>query len=139
MIYLDALGRFAGSAVRQTPVGFSMILDMSAKKREKLADQLTWFANHSTLGLPDDRKNPRIVPFMQRAILRFPHGHERIVKIIDLSVASVGVESDVLPALGAPVFIGATAAVVVRHFEGGFAAEFITSFAAGQIDAMTRL
>jgi hypothetical protein len=139
VIYLDALGRFAGAAVRQVSDGFSMILDISAKKRETLADQLTWFANHAGIDLPDDREHERIVPFRQRAILRSLDGREHMVKILDLSLSGVGIETNRLPALGEPVFIGSTPAVVVRHFEGGFAGEFITVFAVGEINRMTRL
>jgi len=139
VVYLDALGRFAGRAVRAVPEGFSMTIDLSPGKRERLADQLTWFANRLEAGLPEDRRHERVTPLMQRAILRLPNGDEQFVKILDLSISGVGVETNCVPALGTPVTIGATPLVVIRHFDAGFAGEFITPFAEGEVDELTRL
>ncbi|MCX7900457.1 MAG: PilZ domain-containing protein, partial [Methylocystis sp.] len=45
ILYLTALGRFAGAVTRITPVGFDMSLKMSPAKRDRLASQLDWYAN----------------------------------------------------------------------------------------------
>jgi len=139
VIYLDALGRFVGQAVRITVEGFAVTLSLSRNKRETLADRLTWFANRSGVGLQDNRRYERFVPLMRRAILRLPNEREHIVKIRDISVSGVAVETGHLPKLGAPIIIGNTPVVVVRHFEGGFAGEFVAPFADGEIDELTRL
>ena len=39
-----------------------MTIAATPRKRDKLAAQLTWLANRSTLGLPEDRRHDRIVP-----------------------------------------------------------------------------
>jgi hypothetical protein len=51
----------------------------------------------------------------------------------------VSAEAAHLPSLGERVSIGSAYANVVRHFDGGFAAEFLTPFAVGEIDEATRL
>lgn len=139
VVYLDALGRFEGNAVRIVPEGFAMTLNMSPRKREHLADQLTWFANRKALNLEDERRHERFAPILRRAVLRLPNSKETIVKILNFSRSGVAVESELQPNLGTPVLIGTTPIVVVRHFENGFAGEFVTPFGRGEIDELTRL
>jgi len=139
VVYLDELGRFAGIASNLLAAGFGITLSLPPLKRDRLADQLIWFANRDAIGLPEDRRHDRIVPIMRRAVLRLPDKRETIVKIKDISISGVGLETDARPTVGAPVLIGSTAAVVVRQFEGGFACEFATPFAPGAIDESTRL
>ncbi len=42
--------------------GFSMSINATDRKREKLAAQLTWPANKHELGLPEDRRHDRLTP-----------------------------------------------------------------------------
>lgn len=139
IVYLDEIGRFAGVTVRQAPTGFAIAMNLPAPKRDKLADQLTWFANRHVVGLPEDRRHERIVPLMQRAMLRLPDGSEYIVKILDISTSGAGIETDLRPPLGTRIVVGGTPAVVVRHFDGGIAGEFTTPLAPGEVDESTRL
>jgi hypothetical protein len=139
VVYIDALGRFSGSAVRTHVDGFSMTIDASAQRREMLADKLTWFANRIALNLVDARRHERVEPFQKFALMRLAEGDEHIVKIRDLSASGVSVESTHIPGIGARVSIGRAYATIVRHHDGGFAAEFLTPFAPGDIDETTRL
>jgi hypothetical protein len=139
VVYLDELGRLAGVATRQTQTGFEMNFTLPHLKRDRLADQLTWFANRHTIGLPEDRRHERVIPMMRRTVLRLPEGAEHIVKIRDISVSGVGLETELAPPVGARVVIGNTPAVVVRHFPGGIAGEFERPFAANELDESTRL
>ena len=139
VVYLDELGRFAGTAVRQSESGFAISMNLPPMKRDKLADQLTWFANRHAFALPEDRRHERIVPLMQRAMLRLPNGQEIIVKIRDISLSGVGVETETKPPMGSRIVVGSTPATIVRHFEGGVAGEFERPFVAGEIDESTRL
>ena len=78
VVYLDEIGRFAGVVIRQTDGGFALTMKLPPLKRDKLADQLTWFANRHAFSLPEDRRHDRIVPLMQRTLLRLPDGQEII-------------------------------------------------------------
>src|SRR5262252_8790293 len=51
--YIDHVGRLEGTIARIYPSGFMMTISASARKRDKLAAQLTWLANRSSLDLPD--------------------------------------------------------------------------------------
>jgi hypothetical protein len=139
VVYLDELGRFAGMTARQTETGFALTMNLSPGKRNRLADQLTWFANRQSCSLSDGRRHERIVPLMQRTLLRLPDGQEIIAKIRDVSLSGAGVETDVRPDAGAQIVIGSTPAIVVRHFEGGIGAEFARPFEPGALDESTRL
>jgi len=139
IVYLDEIGRFAGVAIRQSPTGFAIAMNLPPLKRDKLGDKLTWFANRHEFGTLDDRRHERIVPLMQRAVMRMSDGQEQIVKIRDVSLSGVGIETDLRLALGVQFQIGARAARVVRHFEDGVAGEFLRPFSPGELDESTRL
>lgn len=139
VVYLDEIGRFAGVAMRQTEVGFAMVMNLPPLKREKLADQLTWFANRNVFNLPEDRRHERFTPLMQRSILRLPDGQEVIVKIRDMSLSGVGLDTEARPPIGSRVIVGQTRAQVVRHFDGGIGVEFERPFNPGEVDESSRL
>ncbi len=139
VVYLDQIGRFAGVTARQTDTGFALTMNLSQAKRNRLADQLTWFANRQSCSLIDDRRHERIVPLMQRTLLRLPDGQEIIAKIRDISLSGAGLETEVRPSTGAHIMIGSTPAIVVRHFDGGIGAEFEKAFDPGALDESTRL
>ena len=138
VVYLDEIGRFAGVVIRQTDGGFALTMKLPPLKRDKLADQLTWFANRHAFSLPEDRRHDRIVPLMQRTLLRLPDGQEIIAKIKDISLSGVGIDTEARPYIGSHVVIGTTPATVVRHFQGGIGAEFSKPFSPGDIDESTR-
>jgi hypothetical protein len=139
VVYLDQIGRFAGVAARQTESGFALTMNLPPAKRDRLTDQLTWFANRESCSLPDGRRHERIVPLMPRTLIRLPNGQEFIAKIRDVSLSGVGIETAARPSEGEQIVIGSTAAVVVRHFEGGIGAEFERPFRPGALDESTRL
>src|SRR3984957_14471574 len=55
--YVDHLGRLEGRIARLFENGFAMTISATARKRDKLAAQLTWIANRHILGLPEDRRH----------------------------------------------------------------------------------
>jgi hypothetical protein len=122
--YFDTIGRVEGVLVRNFENGFAMTIAATPRKREKLADQLTWLANRQVLGLPEDRRHDRLAPKNTRSFLVMPDGREIPCRVVDVSLSGAAVHIDVQPPLGTPVTLGRTAAKVVRHFEGGVAVEF---------------
>src|SRR4051812_36484192 len=53
VLYLEHVGRIEGVIARHTVGGFAVHLNATARKRDKIASQLTWLANRGTLGLPE--------------------------------------------------------------------------------------
>ena len=67
--YLDHIGRVEGKITRIIDNGFAMTVGATARKRDKLAAQLTWLANRDILNLPEDRRHDRIIPRNPIALL----------------------------------------------------------------------
>src|ERR1700685_187768 len=123
--YVDHLGRLEGIVARQFENGFAMTVAATARKRDKLAAQLTWLANRGILGLPEDRRHGRITPRNPMARLILPNGVNLSCRVIDISQSGAAVKSEQRPEMGALVTLGKTPSRVVRHIEEGFAVEFI--------------
>jgi hypothetical protein len=122
--YIDHLGRLEGHIARLFQNGFAMTISATARKRDKLAAQLTWLANRQILGLPEDRRHGRIVPRNPVARLILPNGLNVTCRIIDVSQSGAGIATDQRPAIGALVTLGTVQGRVVRHLDDGFAIEF---------------
>lgn len=122
--YLDHLGRLEGRVVEVGASGFSMQINATDRKREKLAAQLTWIANKHELGLPEDRRHDRLTPRQTKADIVLDDGSRYSCRLMDLSLSGAAVDVDVRPALGTPVRLGSMRGKVVRHFMEGVAIEF---------------
>lgn len=123
--YLDHFGRVEGLIVRQTLDGFALKLSLTAAKRDRVADLLTWLANRTAVGIMEDRRHSRIVPHRPETLLHIPDGPAVAAKIIDISVSGVGIMIDKQPSIGSRVVVGQTPGKVVRHFADGIAVEFL--------------
>jgi hypothetical protein len=122
--YVDHLGRLEGTIARHFDNGFAMTIAATARKRDKLAAQLTWLANRSILNLPEDRRHGRFVPRIAGARLIMPNGVNVGVRIIDISLSGAGIATQHRPEVGSLVTLGKIPGRVVRHLEDGFAMEF---------------
>ncbi|MFN7101378.1 MAG: PilZ domain-containing protein [Pseudorhizobium sp.] len=124
--YIDNLGRLEGTVTAVSNTGFSMIINASERKREKLAAQLTWFANKHELGLPEDRRHDRLTPRQIQTEIILDDGRRYACRLMDLSLSGAAVDIEVRPPLGTPVRLGNMHGKVVRHFMEGVAVEFNT-------------
>jgi hypothetical protein len=124
--YVDHLGRLEGKIARVFENGFAMSISATARKRDKLAAQLTWLANRQILNLPEDRRHGRFTPRNPLARLILPNGTNVGCRVIDLSQsgAAISIAPDLRPVIGAMVTVGKTQGRVVRHIDDGFAIEF---------------
>jgi hypothetical protein len=122
--YVDHLGRLEGVITRTFNNGFAMTISATARKRDKLAAQLTWLANRHILNMPEDRRHGRFVPSKQGARLIMPNGVNLSCRLIDVSESGAGIATDQRPPIGALVTIGKVTARVVRYLDEGFAVEF---------------
>src|SRR5579863_439135 len=72
--YIDHLGRLEGHVARPFQNGFAMTIAATARKRDKLAAQLTWLANRHLLDSPEDRRHGRMAPRNPIGRLIMPNG-----------------------------------------------------------------
>lgn len=125
--YLTQVGRIEGTVARIFPGGFAIQMRLTATKRDRLADQLTWLANRASLGMPEDRRHERLTPRNPRTTLKLQDGRVHAGMFVDISMSGAAIRTDVRPALGARVLVGSTLAQIVRHLEDGVAVEFARS------------
>jgi hypothetical protein len=124
VVYVDHIGRLEGNVARVFQNGFAMTITATARKRDKLAAQLTWLANRHILNLPEDRQFDRIVPRNPIARLILSNDQKLNCRIIDMSLSGAALASNQRPEIGMLITIGRVQARVVRHLEEGFAIEF---------------
>lgn len=124
IIYLDHMGRIEGPIVNLMEGGFVMRLNASARKRDKLANQLTWLANKDELNLAEDRRHGRVVPDIRHSKLILDDGRKYNCKIVDISLSGAAIDMEVRPAVGTRVTLGRMSGKIVRHFEFGIGVEF---------------
>lgn len=122
--YVDHIGRIEGKVARTFDGGFAMVINATARKRDMMANQLTWLANRTTLGLPEDRIHERVAPTSPMSKIELTDGRTYECRIKDMSIGGAAVVIDVRPAIGSPVTLGKMRATVVRHFDEGIALEF---------------
>src|SRR5207245_3497894 len=113
--YLDHIGRVEGKITRIIDNGFAMTVGATARKRDKLAAQLTWLANRHILSLPEDRRHGRITPRNPAGRLILANGVNIAVRVIDISESGAAISTTERPEIGSPVTIGKTPGRVVRH------------------------
>src|SRR5271169_5022345 len=123
--YVDHLGRLEGLIARVFQNGFAMTISATARKRDKLAAQLTWLANRDILSLPEDRRHDRIVPRNPIALLTLEDGTKMTCRIIDMSRSGAAIAAENRPPLKSLVMLGKVQSRVVRNLEEGFALEFV--------------
>ncbi|ESR25154.1 PilZ domain-containing protein [Lutibaculum baratangense] len=122
--YIDNIGRIEGQITRLFEGGFAISIQATARKRDKLAAQLTWLANKQELGLPEDRRHDRMTPRNPFSEIVMPDGRTYRCKVVDLSLSGAAISCDVKPKMGTVVKLGQMSGRVVRHFEEGFAIQF---------------
>lgn len=122
--YLAHIGRIEGVVSSLTADGFTMTLNATERKKEKLTAQLEWIAKRQALGLPEGRRHDRLTPRKTTAELMLSDGHIVTCKIIDLSLSGAAIEIDPRPTMGSQVRLGNMRGKIVRHFVEGVAIEF---------------
>ncbi|WP_430511898.1 PilZ domain-containing protein [Pannonibacter phragmitetus] len=122
--YLDHVGRVEGTIAREIDGGFAVALANTPRKRDKIANVLTWLANRNELNLPEDRRHERFVPKNPITRIILPDGSAYTCRIIDVSLSGVALSCPARPPIGTEITLGKMRARVVRHLEGGIALEF---------------
>lgn len=123
--YVDNIGRVEGVLLEKTDQGFVMSIAASQRKRDKLADTLTWLANRHVLGLDEDRRHLRRTPKRSETSIVLSDGSSHTVRVIDMSLSGAAISTNLRPPIGSPVRLGRLGARIVRHFDDGIGIEFM--------------
>lgn len=122
--YIDEVGRVEGKIARTFEGGFAIQISATPRKRDKLASLLTWLANRSALGMPEDRRHDRLQPRNPFSHVKLPDGRTYTCRVVDMSISGAAVAIEVKPAIGTEVTIGVMRARIIRHFAEGIAVQF---------------
>jgi hypothetical protein len=127
VLYVEDIGRVEGVIVRVlNEVGYAVEFRVPQRKREKIADALTWLVNKDKLGLTDERIDERRSATGQVIAI---HGKEISIAcaVADVSLFGVALKTaGPRPMIGDRVQIGERAGTCVRYIDGGFAVDFRT-------------
>lgn len=124
--YFRDFGNFEAS-ISDTQTGlFLLELEMTRPMREKFASKLTWLEKkQKEPGIPDLRKDARIIPTSPHSILTLADGTTQACFVIDMSSSGVAVSAQLQPQIGTPLAVGACIGRVVRLLPDGFAVKFL--------------
>lgn len=123
--YIDNLGRIEGVILERIEHGFVMTISASPRKRDRLADTLTWLANRHVLDLAEDRRHIRRVPRQAQTMVVLADGTQIPSRVIDMSLSGAAVALSSRPPVGTVIRLGRLRARVVRHFEEGIGVEYM--------------
>lgn len=121
--YIEHLGGLDGKVARTFDGGFAVEFKISARKRERIANVLMWYASggHDAT----DRIHERFTPRIAEQNLIMPSSmvvHK--CRVIDVSQSGASVATRLRPEIGTLVVLGRIRGSVVRHHAKGFAIEF---------------
>ncbi len=127
VLYIDDIGRVEGVVTRVlNEIGYAVQFSVPPRKRDKIADQLTWLINKDRLGLSDERDAERR-PGGGQVIAVYGKGVSIACAVADVSIFGVALKTaGPRPMIGDRVQIGERAGTCVRYIEGGFAVDFRT-------------
>jgi len=124
IVYLDNVGRIEGIICHHFQGGFSLEIDCTPRKRDKLAAQIRELENSDAFGEQDQRNHQRIEPQNTNSELKIADGRAYPIKIIDISLSGAAIQIDVKPAIGSRVWLAGMQGTVVRHFQEGIGMQF---------------
>lgn len=123
ILIVNGIGRIEGHVVRGDGDQFSVRFNATDRKRDKLADTITWRFNKDRLGLDEDRTAPR-KPGRGRAKILLADGVVIQANVIDVSVTGAAFECLERPRLNETVRVGEMSGRVARILDNGFAVVF---------------
>jgi len=122
---IEYFGKLAGAIVRPLDRGFVMNITASDEERSWLAAKIEWFERYKNFDASGRRTDERVVPKIPYSRMILPDGSAETCLVLDFSVSDAAISADTVPDVGTVVAIGSVVGRVVRHFEGGFAVQFI--------------
>lgn len=127
VLYLEEIGRVEAVVARSLKAGYAVEFRTPARKRDKIADQLTWLINRDRLNLTDERISDRR-PATGQVVATFGSGVAVACSVVDVSLFGVALKTTgPRPMLGDKVVLNGRTGVCVRYTEsGGFAVDFRT-------------
>ena len=123
VMMIPSIGRIEGEVVRSGQRDFCLRFHAPQRKRDRLADAITWKFNAERLGLEEDRGAPR-KPGRGRARIRLRDGVIIQADVVDVSITGAAFSCLERPRIGEGVRVGEMTGRVARILDNGFAVVF---------------
>lgn len=133
--YIEEIGRVDGTAGEPAPEGFWVGFSFPEDRRARFVRHLRWLVRRERGLAAAERRHTRYEPRNKAARFALPGGREQSCEVIDISLSGAGLRSRVKPSIGSPVALGRMKGRVVRHFQDGFAIEFLTPLERSDLDS----
>ena len=135
--YFQDFGNLEGEISDVMTGGFLLELKMAQAMRAKIADKLVWLEKkHKEPEIIDSREDARFVPKAPHSRVTLADGSVYACFIIDVSMSGIAVSSEIQPAVGTPLAVGACVGRVVRHLPHGFAVKFVKNQDREELNAL---
>lgn len=127
VLYLDDIGRVEGVVTRHLhEIGYAIEFRIPSRKRDKIADMLTWLINRERLGLSEEREAERRIGTGQTLAI-FGNGVTIACAVVDMSIFGVALKTaGPRPMIGDKVAVNGRTGFCIRYIDGGFAVDFRT-------------
>jgi hypothetical protein len=122
---IDHLGKLEGLITRLLNGGFVMSIVASDEERWDLAAKIEWLEQYKNCDVSDQRGDRRLIPENPHSLVVFADGSTESCFVLDLSGSGAAISAQTIPDIGTVLAVGNIVARVVRHFQGGFAVQFI--------------
>lgn len=133
--YMAQLGGIDGTVLNTWEDGFSIKINATQHKREKLAAQLTWLLNEKDFNGLAARQHERIKVANRDAKLTLSVGGLIPCLILDVSVSGASLACKARPDIGEEVWLSRLRARVVRHHSEGIGIQFMEALAPSVMQA----
>ncbi len=123
--YFEHVGGLEGVVSRVHENGFDLRLNITTRKREKLAAQLTWLLNRGDIAGLEERRHERFAVGNKTVPIRLENGRTYQCRLLDISMSGASIETNLRPEIGSDIIVGKQRAVVRRHHEQGIGVQFM--------------
>ena len=133
--FIEEIGRVDGTAGEATEHGVWVSFSIAAERQPRFIRHLRWLIRRDRGLAAAERRHTRYEPRNRAARFTLPGGREQACEVIDISLSGAALRARVKPSIGSPVTLGRMKGRVVRHFEEGFAIEFLTVLERNVLDS----
>ena len=122
--YFEHIGLLDGTVEQVSEAGFSMCLNITTRKREKLSAQLTWLINRAEFTGLEERRHERVAVGNKTIAMQIS-GRTVQCSLLDISLSGASLGTNFRPVIGTEVVVGMQHAIVRRHHEHGIGVQFL--------------
>ena len=132
--YIGDLGRIEATVGPATDGGFTIHYSLTGPRLERLQQRVKALLDSNT-GIAQ-RRHLRVAPNDPYSHIKLPDGRIYPCEVLDISISSAAIKTDVIPGLGTFLMLGRMKGRVVRYLETGVAIEFVKQLDGYQVQNM---